>query len=148
MPPPVARVIDYEQNSEDAPRGEAENSHGATTRAIRQFEAHTTRERSDTHETRRGFAGDVENPQGTATGALRHARNPQRFSPGNFQIRKVPQQERFDTHETRSVAEGSPVTLKIRAAPQRERSDTHETRKGLASTMPAKRTHVSENFRK
>ena len=87
------------------------------------------RERSNTHEARRGFAGDVENPQGTTTGAFRHARNPQRFSPGNCQIRKAPQQERFDTHETRRVAEGSPVTLKIRAAPQRERSDTHETRK-------------------
>ena len=88
-PPPAQnheRVVDCEQDLEDAPR--------AATLRLR---IAPQRERCNTHETRRGFAGDVENSHGISTRAIRHAQSPQT----TLKIRTAPQREPFDTHDPR-----------------------------------------------
>ena len=113
------------------------HSESASTRTIsaegsprpRQIRAAPQRERSDTHDPRRGFIGLKTNSHGATAGALRHARSPQR-------VRRA--QDKFarrhsESASTRTIpAEGSPPrSRQIRTAPQRERFDTHDPRRGF-----------------
>ena len=74
------RVIDREQNSQDAPRASAGARQKQREGSQFTFKIRTApqRERFDAHETRRGFAGDASDSHGATTGAIRHARSPQR----------------------------------------------------------------------
>ena len=112
------------------------HSESASTRAIsaegsprpREIRAAPQRERSDTHDPRRGFIGLKTNSRGATARALRHARSPQR-------VRRA--QDKFarrhsESASTRTIsAEGSPRSRQIRTAPQRERFDTHDPRRGF-----------------
>ena len=71
------------------------------------------RERFDTHDPRRGFAGELANSHRAAARALRHARSPAEGPPARLKIRRAPRR----SISTRTIpAEGSPARLKIRTA--------------------------------
>ena len=72
------RVVDGEQNCEDAPRASAGARQKQREASQFTFKIRTApqRERFEAHETRRGFAGDA--THGGTTGAIQHARSPQR----------------------------------------------------------------------
>ena len=87
------------------------------------------RERFDTHDPRRGFAVQFRNSHGATTGAIRHARSPQRV---RIRVSKFARRHN-GSDSTRTIpADGSNPSFKIRTAPQRERFDTHDPRRGLA----------------
>ena len=86
------------------------------------------RERSDTPDPRRGFAGELKDGHGTTARAIRHARSPQR-------VRRRAQswaRHHSESDPTRPIpAEGSPASSRMGTAPQRERSDTPDPRRGF-----------------
>ena len=90
------------------------------------------RERSDTPDPCRGFAGEVKDGHGTTARAIRHARSPQR-------VRRRAQgwaRHHSESDPTRPMpAEGSPASSRMGTAPQRERSDTPDPRKGFAGEL-------------
>ena len=86
------------------------------------------RERSDTHDPRRGFIGLKTNSHGATARALRHAGSPQRVRQGQDKFAR----RHSESASTRTIsAEGSPRSRQVRTAPQRERSDTHDPRRGF-----------------
>ena len=86
------------------------------------------RERSDTHDPRRGFIGLKTNSHGATARALRHAGSPQRVRQGQDKFAR----RHSESASTRTIsAEGSPRSRQIRTAPQRERFDTHGPRRGF-----------------
>ena len=93
-----------------------------------QFRAAPQRERSDTPDPRRGFAGELKDGHGTTAKAIRHARSPQR-------VRRRAQgwaRHHSESDPTRPIpAEGSPTSSRMGTAPQRERSDTPDPRRGF-----------------
>ena len=132
-------------NSQDAPHGyppktargcatRVQNSHGATTRAIRHARnpqrvrratwkfARRRNESDSTRKPRRVFAGAVENSHNAATRTIRHAQSPQTVRRQSDSTCTIP-------------AAGSPATLKIHTAPQRERFDTRDPRRGFAGDV-------------
>ena len=138
------------------------HSESASTRTIsaegssgsRQMRTAPQRERSDTHDPRRGFIGLKTNSHGATARALRHAGSPQRVRQGQDKFARAtaralrharsPQrvrraQDKFarrhsESASTRTVpAEGSSGSRQIRTAPQRERFDTHDLRRGFAA---------------
>ena len=209
--------------------GRWQDSHAATTRAIRHARPRRglagdvsfilfarrpmQRERFDTHDPRKGFAGRRQDSHGATTRAIRHARSPQRVSrrrelytiratPQRDSTRTIPagfagrrarspqrdftgelqkshsaQRERFrharspqsvrratarfarrhrETDSTRTIpARSSPGDVKIRTLPQRERFDTHDPRRGLLAgelynshgTIPAEGSPASFKIR-
>ena len=74
------RVVDREQNSQDAPRASAGARQKQQEGSQCTFKIRTApqRKRFDAHETCRGFDGDASDSHGATTGAIRHARSPQR----------------------------------------------------------------------
>ena len=90
------------------------------------------RERSDTPDPRRGFAGELKDGHGTTARAIRHARSPQR-------VRRRAQgwaRHHSESDPTRPIpAEGSPASSRMGTAPQRERSDTPDPRRGFAGEL-------------
>ena len=133
------------------------HSESASTRRIsaegsprsRQIRTAPQRERFDTHDLRRGFAGLKTNSHGATARALRHARSPQRvhraqdkFARRRSESERSPQrvrraQDKFarrhsESASTRTIpAEGSSGSRQIRTAPQRERFDTRDPRRGF-----------------
>ena len=86
------------------------------------------RERSDTHDPRRGFVGQCANSHGATARAIRHARSPQRVRRPACRFAR----RHSESAPTRTIpAEGSSASVQIRTAPQRERSDTHDPRRGF-----------------
>ena len=86
------------------------------------------RERSDTHDPRRGFIGLKTNSHGATARALQHAGSPQRARQGQDKFAR----RHSESASTRTIsAEGSPRSRQIRTAPQRKRSDTHDPRRGF-----------------
>ena len=88
------------------------------------------RERSDTPDPRRGFAGELKDGHGTTARALRHARSPQRVRRRAIRHARSPQRVRrraqgFARHHSESAptrpipAEGSSASSRIRTAPHR-----------------------------
>ena len=148
------RVVDREQSCEDAPRASAGARQKQREASQFTFKIRTARqrERFDAHETLRGFAGDA--THGATTGAIRHARSPQRVrcSCGKFarshngsgSTRTIPAEGASASFQnshgattgairhTRSPQRVRAQVFKIRTAPQRERCDVHETRRGFA----------------
>ena len=138
-------------------------SESASTRTIpaqgsprsRQIRTALQRERSDTHDLRRGFAAVKTNSYGATATTLRHARSPRRgfaavktdshgATARAMRHARSPQrvhraQDRFardhsESDQTRTIsAEGSSGSRQIRTAPQRERFDTHDLRRGFAA---------------
>ena len=137
------------------------HSESASTRTIsaegssgsRQMRTAPQRERSDTHDPRRGFIGLKTNSHGATARALRHAGSPQRVRQGQDKFARrhsesastrtisaegSPRSSKFarrhsESASTRRIsAEGSPRSRQIRTAPQRERFDTHDLRRGFA----------------
>ena len=103
----------------------AEGSSGS-----RQIRTAPQRERSDTHDPRRGFAKVKTNSHGAAARALRHARSPQRVRRAKDKFAR----RHSESASTRTIpAEGSSGSRQIRTAPQRERFDTHDLRRGFAA---------------
>ena len=101
----------------------AEGSSGS-----RQMRTAPQRERSDTHDPRRGFIGLKTNSHGATARALRHAGSPQRVRQGQDKFAR----RHSESASTRTIsAEGSPCSRQIRTAPQRERFDTHDPRRGF-----------------
>ena len=91
------------------------------------------RERSDTHDPRRGCAGTNQNAQKRTAGALRHARSPQRVRGHKSKCAKT----HSGSAPTRTIpAEGALAQIQMRKNAQRERSDTHDPRRGCAATNP------------
>ena len=95
-------------------------------------------ERSDTPNPRRGFAGELKDSHGTTARALRHARSPQRVHIGELKdshgTTPIPAEGSPASDPTRPIpAEGSPASSRIRTAPQRERSDTPDPRRGFTA---------------
>ena len=87
------------------------------------------RERSDTHDLRRGFIGLKTDAHGATARAIRHARSPQRVRRSQDKFAR----RHSESASTRRIsAEGSPRSRQIRTAPQRERFDTHDLRRGFA----------------
>ena len=87
------------------------------------------RERFDTHDPRRGLESEFQNSHGATTGAMRHARSPQRV---RIRVSKFARRHN-ESDATRTIpAEGSNPSFKIRTAPQRERCDAHDPRRGCA----------------
>ena len=136
------------------------HSESASTRTIsaegssgsRQMRTAPQRERSDTHDPRRGFIGLKTNSHGATARALRHAGSPQRVRQGQDKFARrhsesastrtisaegCRAQDKFarrhsESASTRTIpAEGSSGSRQIRAAPQRERFDTHDPRRGF-----------------
>ena len=106
------------------------HSESASTRTIsaegssgsRQMRTAPQRERSDTHDPRRGFIGLKTSSHGATARALRRAGSPQRVRQGQDKFAR----RHSESASTRTIsAEGS------RTAPQRERSDTHDFRRGF-----------------
>ena len=104
------------------------HSESASTRTIsaegssgsRQMRTAPQRERSDTHDPRRGFIGLKTNSHGATARALRHAGSPQRVRQGQDKFAR----RHSESASTRTIsAEGSPRSRQIRTAPQRERFD-------------------------
>ena len=90
------------------------------------------RERSDTPDPRRGFAGELKDGHGTTARALRHARSPQRVH------RRAQGWARHHSESapTRPIpAEGSSASSRMGTAPQRERSDTPDPRRGFIGEL-------------
>ena len=113
------------------------HSESASTRTIsaegssgsRQMRTAPQRERSDTHDPRRGFAKVKTNSHGATARALRHAGSPQRVRQGQDKFAR----RHSESASTRTIsAEGSPRSRQIRAASQRERFDTQDLRRGFA----------------
>ena len=78
------------------------------------------RERFDTHDLRRGFAALKTNSHGATARALRHARSPQRVHRAQDKFAR----RHSESASTRTIsADGSPRSRQIRTAPQRERFD-------------------------
>ena len=103
----------------------AEGSSGS-----RQMRTAPQRERSDTHDLRRGLAATKTNSHGATARALRRAGSPQRVRQGQDKFAR----RHSESASTRRIsAEGSPRPRQIRAAPQRERFDTHDLRRGFAA---------------
>ena len=114
------------------------HSESASTRTIsaegssgsRQMRTAPQRERSDTHDLRRGLAATKTNSHGATARALRRAGSPQRVRQGQDKFAR----RHSESASTRRIsAEGSPRPRQIRAAPQRERFDTHDLRRGFAA---------------
>ena len=112
------------------------HSESASTRTIsaegssgsRQMRTAPQRERSDTHDPRRGFIGLKTNSHGAAARALRRAGSPQRVRQGQDKFAR----RHSESASTRTIsAEGSPRPRQMRTAPQRERFDTHDPRRGF-----------------
>ena len=112
------------------------HSESASTRTIsaegpsgsRQMRTAPQRERSDTHDPRRGFIGLKTNSHGATARALRRAGSPQRVRQGQDKFAR----RHSESASTRTIsAEGSPRPRQIRGAPQRERFDTHDPRRGF-----------------
>ena len=112
------------------------HSESASTRTIsaegssgsRQMRTAPQRERSDTHDPRRGFIGLKTNSHGATARALRHAGSPQRVRQGQDKFAR----RHSESASTRTIsAEGSPRSRQIRTAPQRERFDTRDPRRGF-----------------
>ena len=112
------------------------HSESASTRTIsaegssgsRQMRTAPQRERTDTHDPRRGFIGLKTNSHGATARALRHAGSPQRVRQGQDKFAR----RHSESASTRTIsAEGSPRSRQIRTAPQRERFDTHDLRRGF-----------------
>ena len=108
------------------------HSESASTRTIsaegssgsRQMRTAPQRERSDTHDPRRGFIGLKTNSHG----ATARAGSPQRVRQGQDKFAR----RHSESASTRTIsAEGSPRSRQIRTAPQRERFDTHGPRRGF-----------------
>ena len=88
------------------------------------------RERSDTHDPRRGFTGELKDVHGTTARAIRHARSPQRV---HRSVRSFARHH-SESDPTRPIpAEGSSFSSQFRTAPQRERSDTPDPRRGCTT---------------
>ena len=133
-------------NAHDPRRGSREPSKFARrrsesdrTRAIpaegsprpRQIRTAPQRERSDTHDPRRGFTATKTDSHGATARAIRHARSPQRVHRDQDRFAR----RRSESDPTRTIlAEGSPRPRQMRTAPQRERSDTHDPRKWFTAT--------------
>ena len=102
----------------------AEGSSGS-----RQMRTAPQRNRSDTHDPRRGFIGLKTNSHGATARALRHAGSPQRVRQGQDKFAR----RHSESASTRTIsAEGSSGSRQIRTAPQRERFDTQDLRRGFA----------------
>ena len=90
------------------------------------------RERSDTHDLRRGFTGEFKDVHGTTARAIRHARSPQRV----HRRAQGCARHHSESAPTRTIpAEGSPASSRMCTAPQRERSDTHDPRRGFTGEL-------------
>ena len=86
------------------------------------------RERFDTHDPCRGFDASFQTSHGATTGAIRHARSPQRVRREFSNFARC----HNGSDSTRTIpAEGSTRVFKLRTAPQRERFDTHDPRRGF-----------------
>ena len=73
------RLVDCEENSEDAPRAEAANGQKPREgRFFRELERRSTCQRGYPPKTARGLAIRVQNSHGATTRAIRHVRNPRR----------------------------------------------------------------------
>ena len=115
-----------EQENRTAPQRERFHTQISGSRQIR---AGPQRERSDTHDPRRGFIGLKTDSHGTTARALRHARSPQRVRCSQDRCAR----RHSESASTRAIsAEASPRTRQIRTAPQRERFDMHDLRRGFA----------------
>ena len=102
----------------------AEGSSGS-----RQIRTGPQRERSDTHDLRRGFIGLKTDSHGATVRAIRHARSPQRVRRGQARFAR----DHSESDPTGTIpAEGSSGSRQIRTGPQQERSDTHDPRRGFA----------------
>ena len=134
------------------------HSESASTRTIsaegssgsRQMRTAPQRERSDTHDPRRGFIGLKTNSHGATARALRHAGSPQRVRQGQDKfarrhsesastrtisaegwVRRA--QDKFARRHSESASTRTIPAGQIRTAPQRERFDTHDLRRGFAA---------------
>ena len=107
---------------------ESASTSAAGSSGSRQMRTAPQRERSDTHDPRRGFIGLKTNSHGATARALRHAGSPQRVRQGQDKFAR----RHSESASTRTIsAEGSPRSRQIRTAPQRERFDTHDPRRGF-----------------
>ena len=131
----TARAIRHAQSPQrvhrDQDRFARDHSESDPTRTIsaegaprpRQIRTGPQRERSDTHNLRRGFAASKTDSHGTTARAIRHARSPQRVRQGQDRFAR----DQSESDPTRTIsAEGSPRSRQIRTGPQRERSDAHD----------------------
>ena len=102
------------------------------------------RERSDTHDLRRGLAATKTNSHGATARALRRAGSPQRVRQGQDKFAR----RHSESASTRTIsAEGSPRSRQIRTAPQRERFDTQDLRRGFAATKTDSRGATARALR-
>ena len=122
-------VCNFNENHSESDPTRAIPAEGSS--ASVQIRTAPQRERSDAHNLRRGFVGDV---HGAAARALRHARSPQRVR----RPRRKFARRHSESAPTRTIpAEGSSASFDIRTAPQRERADTHDPRRGFIPPAPA-----------
>ena len=78
------RLVDCEENSEDASRAEAANGQKPREgRFFRELERRSTCQRGYPPKTARGLAIRVQNSHGATTRAIRHVRNPRRVRRSN-----------------------------------------------------------------
>ena len=100
------------------------------------------RARSDPHDPRRGFVGELSDSHGATARAIRHAQSPQRVRGEVANSHGATCSESDST--CRISAEGSSASFEIRTPPQRERCDTHSLRRGL---VVARRHSESDSTR-
>ena len=112
------------------PKGAKSHSGSATGHS--RIRKNAERERSDTHDPRRGCTRKIQKVRKRTAGAIRRARSPQRVRGDASKYAKT----YSGSAPTRTIpAEGARGPFKIRKSAQRELSDTHDPRRGCAGTL-------------
>ena len=128
------RVVDREQNSEDAPRASA--ARGQKPREGRRsrtdFARRSTRQRGRPPKTARGFAIHVQNSHGATTGAIRRMRNPQRVR--RRRKRFAVQKQNSEDAPRASAARGRKLREGRRSRADFRRRSTCQRREGPKTT--------------